>query len=156
VKRVVLIAAVMALALPGSAAAQTLEDTVAQSQPIAVAYWAQHGTAEPICSPVTLRFDVTSDGDIGAGTVPADCRIDFAPVVRTWTPAYVCATVIHEYGHLGYMWHTDDPNSIMYGGFPLPIPAECAVAFPAAAVQASSATRIIHFTAKHRRRHRHR
>jgi hypothetical protein len=60
---------------------------------------------------------------VWAESWPDECRIAIAPDWRIWGWPYICATVIHEYGHLaGYSdprnardpSHSDNPRSVMY------------------------------------------
>lgn len=75
---------------------------------LALAYWGQ----APACGQAAIVVDSLPPPAVGFADLAA-CRITLASG-RAWRPGEVCMTVLHEYGHLLGLGHSDDPSDLMY------------------------------------------
>lgn len=118
-----IMAVTLVATLPDGALARPFNATEQGAFEFALGWW--RVSAPPTCSSVTLEVGsvMTADRDAQAtqpqlNVPPVPCTLTLNGYVhwdRQWE--YLCATLIHETGHLLGFGHSDDPFDVMfYGG----------------------------------------
>lgn len=69
------------------------------------------------CTPVKVKYVKSLLVSATAAADRRTCRVFIAPGYRTLRPYAACATMVHEYGHLAGLGHSDTPGDIMYWGY---------------------------------------
>lgn len=141
---ITVIALAASLLGPASAAANTPQDDAMLA--VASAYWGAEATC-PASSIEVVDGPLETGGEGGRAIVggcldPAPHRIELSGTFTAWTR---CFLIVHEYGHLLGMQHSDDPASPMHA------------TYAGARVPGCDAFAVHHrHRHKHRRRHRRR
>lgn len=120
-----MLAVLAALMLISPSAALAVPAPTAEGDiPLAEEFW---GGPPPGCSSIVFGTEPDEGNGANAWQPPLNgvqitCVVEVTEVDEAtgYTPGYVCEMVIHEFGHLHDLGHSPDPNSIMYGGSPLP------------------------------------
>lgn len=103
--RIAIATALLTLALCGTAQATVDPAWVPMAKNVAADFW-----GVPPCGDPTIALDWSNGGQNGAWAFPAACLIGI-DVALPWTWRYVCAVMVHEYGHL---WgHTHSEGGVM-------------------------------------------
>jgi hypothetical protein len=108
-------AALALAALIAPAVARGDEDPrLARVQPIAAAAWPTVSQSCP--AGVIVEVGEITDPDHKAAEARPPCTVRFKPNYRTYSRAYTCILMVHEYGHLAGQEHVTDPHAVMYDG----------------------------------------
>lgn len=135
-KRTACLVGLIALVFTATASADSLDDQLAQLRPVAEQWWAAQGVTATRCATVEFTHAPMPTGT-WAGTLegadlvnplhpgePIDiCHVAFSDALALDAPRR-CAAVLHEWGHILGLDHTDDRTNIMYGSG-LVVPPVC-------------------------------
>ena len=91
------------------------------------------------CPQVTIEQAEDVDPTVSGFATPGTCVVYLTPsfLSRSPQPETICAVVVHEYGHLLGLGHSDDEGNVMFPS-PLP-PAACQPAEDTSDAQAADA-----------------